>query len=113
MTLVDKANVLEVTQLWREVVNQTAKDYPDVALSHMYVDNATMQLVRAHKSINVFRTVVTGKAAHSSQPHRGAGAILAAGRIIEHLESIGRSRRAAAGESGEGGQEIQRGGQFV
>ena len=60
----------------------------------------TMQLVRAHKSINVFRTVVTGKAAHSSQPHRGAGAILAAGRIIEHLEAIGRSRRAAAGRSG-------------
>jgi acetylornithine deacetylase len=60
----------------------------------------TMQVVRAHKSINVFRTVVTGKAAHSSQPHRGAGAILAAGRIIEHLEAIGRSRRAAAGESG-------------
>ncbi len=60
----------------------------------------TMQVVRAHKSINVFRTVVTGRAAHSSQPHRGAGAILAAGRIIEHLESIGRSRRAAAGESG-------------
>jgi acetylornithine deacetylase len=60
----------------------------------------SMQVVRAHKSINVFRTVVTGKAAHSSQPHRGAGAILAAGRIIEHLEGIGRSRRAAAGESG-------------
>jgi acetylornithine deacetylase len=60
----------------------------------------SMQLVRAHKSINVFRTVVTGKAAHSSQPHRGAGAILAAGRVIEHLDSIGRSRRAAAGESG-------------
>lgn len=60
----------------------------------------TMQLVRAHKSINVFRTAVTGQAAHSSQPHRGAGAILAAGRIIEHLEAIGRSRRAATGESG-------------
>ncbi len=60
----------------------------------------TMQVVRAHKSINVFRTVVTGKAAHSSQPHRGAGAILAAGRIIEHLEALGRSRRAAAGETG-------------
>jgi len=54
---VDKANVLEVTQLWREVVNQTAKDYPDVALSHMYVDNAGMQLVRAPKQFDV---VVTG-----------------------------------------------------
>ncbi|MEL7449034.1 MAG: acetylornithine deacetylase [Pseudomonadota bacterium] len=60
----------------------------------------SMRIVRAHKSINVFRTVVTGQAAHSSQPHRGAGAILAAGRIIEHLESIGRSRREAAGDSG-------------
>ena len=60
----------------------------------------TMQIVRAHKSINVFRTVVTGRAAHSSQPHRGAGAILAAARIIEHLDSIGRERRAHAGDSG-------------
>ncbi len=60
----------------------------------------TMQIVRAHKSISVFRTVVTGQAAHSSQPHRGAGAIIAAGRIIEHLDAIGRSRRAEAGESG-------------
>jgi acetylornithine deacetylase len=60
----------------------------------------TMQVVRAHKSINVFRTVVTGQAAHSSQPHRGAGAILAAARLIEHLDSIGRERRALAGVSG-------------
>lgn len=60
----------------------------------------SMRVVRAHKSINVFRTVVTGQAAHSSQPHRGAGAILAAGRIIEHLDAIGRSRRAAAVASG-------------
>ena len=60
----------------------------------------SMQVVRAHKSINVYRTVITGQAAHSSQPHRGAGAILAAGRIIEHLDAIGRSRREAAGESG-------------
>ena len=59
-----------------------------------------MQVVRAHKSINVFRTVITGQAAHSSQPHRGAGAILAAGQIIEYLDSLGRSKRAAAGESG-------------
>src|SRR6056297_828386 len=60
----------------------------------------TMQIVRAHKSINVFRTVVTWQAAHSSQPHRGAGAILAAARIIEHLDSIGRERRAQARDSG-------------
>ncbi|MEO0631402.1 MAG: M20/M25/M40 family metallo-hydrolase, partial [Planctomycetota bacterium] len=60
----------------------------------------TMQVVRAHKAINSFRTVVTGKAAHSSQPHLGAGAILAAGRIIEHLDAIGRARRAAPADSG-------------
>ena len=60
----------------------------------------TMQIVRAHKSINVFRTVVTGQAAHSSQPHRGAGAILAAARIIEKLDSIGRSRREEGADSG-------------
>ena len=43
---VDKANVLETSQLWRDVVIETAKDYPEVALTHMYVDNAAMQLVR-------------------------------------------------------------------
>jgi 3-isopropylmalate dehydrogenase len=43
---VDKANVLTTMVLWREVVTETAKDYPDVALSHIYVDNATMQLVK-------------------------------------------------------------------
>jgi len=60
----------------------------------------TMQVVRAHKSINVFRTVVTGRAAHSSQPHRGAGAIFAAARIIERLRQIGERKRAEAAESG-------------
>ncbi len=60
----------------------------------------TMQIVRAHKSINVFRTTVTGQAAHSSQPHRGAGAIFAAARIIEQLRLIGEERRAAAPDSG-------------
>jgi 3-isopropylmalate dehydrogenase len=54
---VDKANVLEVTQLWREVVSGVGRDYPDVALSHMYVDNAGMQLVREPKQFDV---VVTG-----------------------------------------------------
>ncbi|MEM1190927.1 MAG: acetylornithine deacetylase [Pseudomonadota bacterium] len=60
----------------------------------------SMRIVRAHKSINVFRTVVTGQAAHSSQPHRGAGAILAAARIIEHLDALGRQKRAEAADSG-------------
>jgi 3-isopropylmalate dehydrogenase len=54
---VDKANVLEVTMLWREVMDEMAKDYPDVELSHMYVDNAAMQLIRAPKQFDV---VVTG-----------------------------------------------------
>jgi 3-isopropylmalate dehydrogenase len=53
---VDKANVLECTELWREVVTQVAKGYPDVTLSHMYVDNAAMQLVRAPKQFDVIVT---------------------------------------------------------
>jgi 3-isopropylmalate dehydrogenase len=54
---VDKANVLEVTVLWREVLDRLAPEYPDVELSHMYVDNAAMQLVRAPKQFDV---IVTG-----------------------------------------------------
>ncbi len=53
---VDKANVLECTELWREVVTAVGKEYPDVALSHMYVDNAAMQLVRAPKQFDVIVT---------------------------------------------------------
>jgi len=53
---VDKANVLEATELWREVVNEIAADYPDIELSHMYVDNAAMQLVRAPKQFDVILT---------------------------------------------------------
>ena len=53
---VDKANVLECTELWREVAIRTAADYPDVELSHMYVDNAAMQLVRAPKQFDVMVT---------------------------------------------------------
>lgn len=53
---VDKANVLEVTVLWREVVKRVARDYPEVELSHMYVDNAAMQLVRAPKQFDVLVT---------------------------------------------------------
>jgi 3-isopropylmalate dehydrogenase len=53
---VDKANVLECTELWREVMTQVAKDYPEVELSHMYVDNAAMQLVRAPKQFDVVVT---------------------------------------------------------
>ena len=53
---VDKANVLEATELWREVVTRVAKDYPDVSLEHMYVDNAAMQLVRAPGQFDVIVT---------------------------------------------------------
>ena len=54
---VDKANVLDVSQLWRDRITTMAKDYPDVELSHLYVDNAAMQLVRQPKQ---FDTIVTG-----------------------------------------------------
>ncbi|KIY99262.1 3-isopropylmalate dehydrogenase [Monoraphidium neglectum] len=54
---VEKSNVLEVSQLWKEVVIRVAKDYPDVELSHMYIDNAAMQLLRNPKYFDV---VVTG-----------------------------------------------------
>jgi 3-isopropylmalate dehydrogenase len=54
---VDKANVLETSQLWRDVVIETAADYPDIELSHMYVDNAAMQLVR---NPGQFDVIVTG-----------------------------------------------------
>jgi 3-isopropylmalate dehydrogenase len=57
LTSVDKANVLETSQLWRDVVIEVSAEYPDVALDHMYVDNAAMQLVR---SPGQFDVVVTG-----------------------------------------------------
>lgn len=53
---IDKANVLEVTVLWREVMERIGKEYPEVELSHMYVDNAAMQLVRAPKQFDVMVT---------------------------------------------------------
>lgn len=53
---VDKANVLECTEMWREVVTTEAKAHPDIELSHMYVDNAAMQLVRAPKQFDVMVT---------------------------------------------------------
>jgi 3-isopropylmalate dehydrogenase len=54
---VEKANVLECSELWKEVIIDVAKEYPEVSLSHMYVDNAAMQLIRAPKQ---FDTIVTG-----------------------------------------------------
>jgi 3-isopropylmalate dehydrogenase len=57
VTSVDKANVLETFQFWKDVVSEVGQQYPDVALDHMYVDNAAMQLVKAPKKFDV---VVTG-----------------------------------------------------
>ncbi|MBS0466652.1 MAG: 3-isopropylmalate dehydrogenase [Proteobacteria bacterium] len=57
VTSVDKSNVLETFQLWKDVVTEVHKDYQDVALDHMYVDNAAMQLVKAPKAFDV---IVTG-----------------------------------------------------
>ena len=56
VTSVDKANVLDTMQLWREVVIEVAADYPDIALDHMYVDNAAMQLVKSPKQFDVILT---------------------------------------------------------
>jgi 3-isopropylmalate dehydrogenase len=53
---VDKANVLDVSQLWRDVVTEVAQQYPEVELSHMYVDNAAMQLIRDPKQFDVILT---------------------------------------------------------
>jgi 3-isopropylmalate dehydrogenase len=57
LTSVDKANVLETFQFWKDIVTDVHREYPDVALEHMYVDNAAMQLVRAPKKFDV---IVTG-----------------------------------------------------
>lgn len=57
MTSVDKANVLETFQFWKDVVTEVGQQYPDVQLDHMYVDNAAMQLVKEPKRFDV---VVTG-----------------------------------------------------
>lgn len=56
VTSVDKANILESSRLWREVVNEVAKDYPDVTLEHMYVDNCAMQLIRRPKDFDIVLT---------------------------------------------------------
>lgn len=53
VTSIDKANVLQSSILWREIVSEVAKQYPDVALSHMYIDNATMQLIKDPSQFDV------------------------------------------------------------
>lgn len=56
VTSVDKANVLESSRLWRSIVEEVSKDYPDIELNHLYVDNAAMQMVRAPKQFDVIVT---------------------------------------------------------
>jgi len=56
VTSVDKANVLDSSQLWRDMVNQVARDYPEVSLNHLYVDNCAMQLVRNPRQFDVILT---------------------------------------------------------
>src|SRR3546814_2337637 len=62
---VDKANVLETSQLWRDVVMEVSADYPEVELSHMYDGNAAMQLVRAPGQFDVDRTSTRLNSSHS------------------------------------------------
>ena len=56
LTSVDKANILESSRLWRSVVDKMAKDYPEVEVNHLYIDNASMQLVRDPKQFDVIVT---------------------------------------------------------
>ena len=86
---VDKANVLETSQLWRDVMTEVGADYPDVALTHMYVDNAAMQLVR---NPGQFDVVVTGNL---------FGDILS-DQASMCVGSIGLLASASLGESGQG-----------
>jgi len=84
-------------------VDQLIQDLVDEVSRPAWVvigEPTSMQVVRAHKSINVFHTNITGKAAHSSQPHRGTGAIFAAARMIEKLYQLGEEKRKAGGDGG-------------
>ena len=56
LTSVDKANVLESSRLWREVVNEVAKDYPDIDVEHIFVDTAAMKLIKDPRSFDVVLT---------------------------------------------------------
>ena len=125
VTSVDKANILEVSQLWREVVSETAREYPDVAVEHLYVDNAAMQLLVRPKDFdvilteNMFGDILSDEAAmlaggiglyepvHGSAPDiagRGVAnplaAILSAAMLLRH--SLGLPREAARVEEAVG-----------
>lgn len=58
VTSVDKANVLISSVLWRETVNEVAKNYPDVTLDHIYIDNATMQLIKQPEFFDVLLALI-------------------------------------------------------
>jgi 3-isopropylmalate dehydrogenase len=78
VTSVDKANVLETFQFWKDVVTEVHAQYPDVELEHMYVDNAAMQLVKAPKAFdvvvtgNMFGDILSDEAAMLTGSHRHA-----------------------------------------
>ncbi|HMA99054.1 MAG TPA: acetylornithine deacetylase [Wenzhouxiangella sp.] len=91
----EEVGCLGVDRMLEDAISAGAR--PDYAIIG---EPTEMRIIRAHKSINVFKTRITGKAAHSSQPHRGAGAIFAAARIINHLYRLGEERRAAADSNG-------------
>lgn len=87
---VDKANVLEVSELWRDVITSVARDYPEVSLSHMYVDNAAMQLVRDPKQFdvmvttNMFGDILSDEAAMLT----GSIGMLASASLNEHGQGL-------------------------
>ena len=56
LTSVDKANILESSRLWRKIVNEMSKHYPEVTVNHLYIDNASMQLVKDPKQFDVIVT---------------------------------------------------------
>ena len=94
VTSVDKANVLETFQLWKDVVTQVGKDYPDVKLDHMYVDNAAMQLVRQPKFFdvvvtgNMFGDILSDEAAMLTEPSHGSAPDIAGKGIANPLATI-------------------------
>jgi 3-isopropylmalate dehydrogenase len=83
LTSIDKGNVLSTSLLWREVVTEVAQDYPEVALDHLYIDNATMQLIRDPKRFdvvlagNLFGDIITDECAMLS----GSMGLLCSGSV--------------------------------
>ena len=116
---VDKANVLETSQLWRDVVEHVGAEYPDVELSHMYVDNCAMQLVRNPKQFDV---IVTGNMfgdilSDEASMLTGSIGMLPSASLDEHGKGLyepihgsapdiaGQGRRQSAGDDPVGGDD--------